>query len=312
MILHRATVVLRSPLGTPLAGDTLFGQICHAVLEAEGAAELGRLLDGYTRGTPWLVVADGFPQGFLPRPTRPPLARMQADERKAAKGRRWIPLAAAALPLAELLAAAVDDEVAYGRGQAPVHASAQHNSLNRLTGTTGSGEFAPYAMPQIFHAADQKIDLWFVLDETRRDAAFLRGLLATIGASGYGRDASIGLGKFDVESLESAAAPPAPTLPAAHWTLGPCAPQGQGFDGERSFWRVLTRFGRHGGALALSTHPFKNPVLLAAAGALFVPQSEFTPRPFVGQGLAGVSKAEPATVHQGYAPVLPLQLESAR
>lgn len=310
MILQRATLALRSPLGTPLAGDTLFGQICHAVIDAAGAAEVSRLLDGYTAGQPWLVVSDGFPHGFLPRPTLPPLAQSKPEERKAAKGRRWIPLAAAALPLAELLAAAVNDETAYGRGQAPAHASAQHNTLNRLTGTTGVGEFAPYAMPQIFHAAEQKIDLWCVLDESRCDAALLSGLLATIGATGYGRDASIGLGKFDVESLESAVAP-TPTIPAAHWTLGPCAPQGQGFDGERSFWRVLTRFGRHGGALALSTNPFKNPVLLAAAGAVLVPKGEFAPRLFVGQGLGGVSKAEPATVHQGYAPVLPLQRETA-
>ncbi|MDP2793437.1 MAG: hypothetical protein Q8O25_05045 [Sulfurisoma sp.] len=317
MNLHRATLALRSPLGTPLAGDTLFGQLCHALREAAGEAELVRLLDGYTVGRPWLVVSDGFPQGYLPRPTVPPLAQTKPEERKAAKGRRWIPLAAAAKPLPELLAAAVNDETAYGEGNEPIHASAHHNTLNRLSGTTGNGEFAPYAMSQTHYAAGQKIDLWCVIDETRCDADRLQALLANIGATGYGRDASIGLGKFDVESID-AAVPPAPsqgiplriTFAAAHWTLAPCAPQGQGFDDEKSHWRVLTRFGRHGGALALSAHPFKNPVLLAAAGAVFVPRGEFAPRLFVGQGLTGVSKAEPATVHQGYAPTLPLQLDA--
>ncbi|MDP2823505.1 MAG: hypothetical protein Q8O52_12630 [Sulfuritalea sp.] len=319
----RITLALRSPLGTPLAGDTLFGQLCHAVLEAEGPAELVRLLDGYTRGAPWLVVSDGFPHGYLPRPTLPPLAQTKPEERKAAKGKRWIPLAAAALPLPQLLAAAANDETAYGKDMAPIGATAQHNTLNRLTGTTGKGEFAPYTIPQTFHAAGQKIDLWCVLDETRCPVDRLSELLSAIGATGYGRDASIGLGKFDVASIDTAllctafGAPPAParcvpsgTFPAAHWTLAPCAPQGQGFDGERSHWRVLTRFGRHGGALALGANPFKNPILLAAAGAVLVPQGEFAPRFFVGQGLTGVSKAEPATVHQGYAPALPMQLEA--
>lgn len=302
----RITLALRSPLGTPLAGDTLFGQVCHAAREAHGDAELTRLLDGYGTGQPWLVVGDGFPAGLLPRPTVPAIST--PDERKAAKGKRWIPLAASTLPLRELLATAVNEQTAYGI--APSHTRAHHNTLNRLTGTTGTGEFAPYTAAQIHHATGQQIDLWCVLDETRCSADRLRELLSNIGATGFGRDASIGLGKFEVLNIDTAVSP-APILANAYWTLGPCVPQGQCFDGERSFWRMLTRFGRHGGALALSANPFKNPVLLAAAGAVLVPQDSFTPRLFAGRGLTGVSHAEAATVHQGYAPVLPLQLEAA-
>ncbi|MDP1606429.1 MAG: hypothetical protein Q8L93_07315 [Rhodocyclaceae bacterium] len=105
----------------------------------------------------------------------------------------------------------------------------------------------------------------------------------------------------------------APTFANAYWTLAPSAPQGQGFDGEHSYWRVLTRFGRHGNAHALAANPFKNPLLLAATGAVFVPGTAWTPRLFIGQGLGGqgrLSKAEPATVHQGYAPVLPLGIKT--
>jgi CRISPR-associated protein Csm4 len=310
MIPLHTTLALRSPFGTPLAGDTLFGQLCYAMHEAAGEAELVQILDGYTTGRPWLVVSDGFPHGFLPRPTLPPPAQTKPEERKAAKGCRWIPLAAATHPLPELLAAAVNDATAYGENNTPAHARAHHNTLNRLTGTTGTGEFAPYAMLQTHYAAGQKIDLWCILDETRCDVERLQELLSTIGATGFGRDASIGLGKFDVLEMKIAV-PPVPTFAHAYWTLAPCAPQGQDFDGEKSYWRALTRFGRHGGALALGTSPFKNPVLLAAAGAVLVPQGEFTSRLFVGQGLTGVSKAEPATVHQGYAPALPLQLGAA-
>ncbi len=312
-------LTLRAPLGTPLAGDTLFGQLCWAVREAHGEPELGRLLEGYPQGQPWLVVGDGFPAGFLPRPTMPPPGKTRPEERKAAKGRRWIARADAAKPLPELLAAAKSDEEVFGKDRAPVAARAHHNTLNRLTGTTGTGAFAPYTMAQTHYAAGQKIDVWCMLDATRCPAERLRELFAAVGASGFGRDANIGLGKFDVGTPAAAvpmlaagpaaAVPPAPTLAQAWWTLGPCAPQGQGFDSEKSFWKVLTRFGRHGNALALSANPFKRPLLLAAAGAVFVPAGALTTRLFVGQGLAGVSAVDEKTVHQGYAPVLPLQME---
>jgi CRISPR-associated protein Csm4 len=317
--LHRATLALATPLGTPLTGDTLFGQLCWALREAQGETELTRRLDGYTHGQPWLVVSDGFPAGYLPKPTLPQHFEpaRQPEERKAAKKKRWVPVDLAARPLAELLASdrVADDAKAYG--QAPQRTVQAHNTIDRHTGTTGTGEFAPYSLSQTFHAASQKIDLYCVLDDNRVTPDEVRQLITAIGHTGFGRDASTGLGKFEVLDLQTAV-PPAPTFAKAYWTLAPCAPQGQGFDGEKSYWRVLTRFGRHGNAHALAANPFKNPLLLAATGAVFVPTADFTSRPFVGQGLGGksadgqgrLSKTEPATVHQGYAPVLPLQMES--
>ena len=167
-------------------------------------------------------------------------------------------------------------------------------------------------MPQTFHPTGQRIDVYLFLDEDRVSAEEASRLLGATGASGFGRDASIGLGKFSVQTVETASFT-APVNANAFWTLAPCAPQGHDFDGERSHWRVLTRFGRHGNTHALAGNPFKTPVLMAATGAVFAPAADFAVRPFVGQGLGGegrLSKAEPATVHQGYAPVLPIALGS--
>lgn len=321
--LHRATLSLHSPLGTPLAGDTLFGQLCWALRETKGEAELIRRLTGYTTGQPWLVVSNGFPAGFLPKPTLPQhFEAQQSDpaQRKAAKQKRWIPVAIDSSttlgilqkPLGELLASAVDESTAFGR--LPQSAVQAHNTLNRLTGTTGEGEFAPYSMPQTFYASAQKIDLYLVVDESRSTAAEISDLLNVVGTAGFGRDASIGLGKFTVDALGELKIPK--NAPAsAHWTLAPCAPQGQGFDGAQSYWRVLTRFGRHGNLHALTGKPFKTPVLLASAGAIFKPASAFSSTHFIGQGLGGngsLSKTEAATVHQGYAPVLPVIMEDQK
>ena len=38
--LYRARLALHSPFGTPLAGDTLFGQLCWALRESAGEAAL--------------------------------------------------------------------------------------------------------------------------------------------------------------------------------------------------------------------------------------------------------------------------------
>lgn len=311
----RAILRLRSPLGTPLAGDTLFGQLCHAVREMLGEEKLEALLDGYTAGSPWLVVSDGFPSGYLPRPTVAAALQANSEEdpkkRKEAKGKRWIPHSQIAQPLRQLLSSAVSDEEVYGKQSRPIQAAAFHNTLNRLTGTTGTGEFAPYTQSQIFYQRDQRMDLWCVLDEDRLPRETLHQLLEYIGSVGYGRDASIGLGKFAVEQIEEAALFKQTHPNAnAYWTLAPCSPQGQGFKTSRSYWQVLTRFGRHGGTLALGAKPFKQPLLLAATGAIFAPTNNMAQIHFIGSGLAKVSLMQTAAVHQGYAPVLGICMEA--
>ena len=306
--MHRATLALHTPLGTPLAGDTLFGQLCWALREAEGEAALERRLDGYTHGQPWLVVSDGFPADYLPKPTLPALEIFfgpledNAAQRKAAKARRWVPATQTGLGLKALLAAAVPDPCP------PQRTAQAHNTINRMTGTTGTGEFAPYSLPVTFHLPDHRVDLYLVLDIAKITEDQVRHLLETVGASGFGRDASTGLGKFSVVNWTPAALP-APADAGAWWTLGPCAPQGQGFDPLKSYYRTFTRFGRHGNVHALAGQPFKTPVLLAGTGAVFTPAGTFEPRLFIGQGIGGgdlLSKTQAGTVHQGYAPVLPL------
>ena len=65
---YQVTLQPRSAFGTPLAGDTLFGQLCWAIRERFGEARLTSLLEGYTEANPFLVVSDAFPAGWVPRP----------------------------------------------------------------------------------------------------------------------------------------------------------------------------------------------------------------------------------------------------
>lgn len=314
MNLYRLPLTPLSAFGTRPLGDTLFGQLCWAVRNRHGEKHLTDLLDGYTQNRrPFAVVSDALPAGYLPRPTLPTHCfDLPAGDRKAVKKRAWLPLEHVHEPVASWLQhCKAPADVA---GASPHSHPQPHNTLSRESGTTGNG-FDPYAMEQLWYEAGAALEVYLLLDETRLSAAELKTLLEDIGRVGFGRDASIGLGKFAVGDLE----PIAPLCQAeadAFLTLAPCAPQGAGLDPDRSFYQPFTRFGRHGDiGVHLQGGPFKAPLLLAQTGAVF------SPRPcgeglgvralFIGQGLGGdgiLSNTIKATVHQGYAPVVGIRL----
>jgi CRISPR-associated protein Csm4 len=270
-----------------------------------------------------MVISDAFPQGFLPLPAVPSrLFEGSTEDHKISKKKKW-------LPVAEFegdfrmwqIRASTDLEVAdtllHDQGKVLHNPALQkitpqpHNSINRETGTTGEGMFAPYSMPQIWFHPAMRFDLYAVIDEQRISAEEMTAALTDTGHSGYGRDASIGLGKFEIDCISQSAFLPKITNANSWLTLTACAPQGLGFDRKKCFYRPLTRFGRHGSTMALSGNPFKKPVLLAAPGGVFSPVNGVLEDGclYIGQGLGGVSTVQPEAVSQGYAPVLPIRVE---
>lgn len=319
--IYRLTLRPLSALGTPLAGDTLLGQLCWTLRRQLGNDALDTLLQGYTQGQPFAVVSDALPSGHLPLPSLP-TSFWQADpaiDRKVLKKKRWLPLSSLREPLSNWKQFAVSDAQAscppgQDRPQGTIESSQPHNTINRQTGTTGTGMFAPYTMTQIWLAPGSLWDVVVALDEARLSPAQLQAAFAYMGQQGYGRDASIGLGKFE---LVGDATPvtwelPSQGTPNAWLTLGPCAPQGLGFCPVRSHWHSLTRFGRHGDVAVFGDSPFKRPVLLAKTASVFWPEQLDVRCAFIGQGLGGkaapVSLTMPETVQQGYAPVVPIHI----
>lgn len=314
MLTCKATLTPRSAFGTPLKGDTFFGQLCWALRNRHGEERLTQLLDGYTFDRPFAVVSDAVPAGHLPRPALPGhwFTPLPGNDRKAAKKRVWLPVGHVVAPMADWLHhCRAPSELP---GAATVFQPHPHNAIDRRSSTTGE-DFAPYTMGRQWYGIDAALDLYIVLDETRLTLNDLEQVLRDIGDLGYGRDANIGLGRFEFGALETVTLPAHPDADA--WlTLAPCAPQGLPWQAERCFYTVFTRFGRHGDVGVLRGQPFKSPVLLANTGAVL------TPRPqagegqgvralYTGQGLGGdgsLSNAIPETVHQGYAPVIGIKL----
>ncbi len=325
------TLTPLSAFATPLKGDTLFGQLCWAIRNRQGEARLNQCLEGYTNAQPFAVVSDAFPEGYLPLPKLPSCFYQlpNNEDRKAVKKLSWLPEATLQKPLTEWLCHSVNSsaiaveisEKLRGAEDTTssrfnIHSLSEehpqpHNAINRQTNTTGEGGFAPYSVEQEWFIPGLRWTLYILLDTERLSREDCLQCLEDIGSFGYGKDASIGMGKFQIESFQEQVLP-AQNGANACLTLAPCAPQNLGFETKGSFYQLFTRFGRHGDmAVHQEGKPFKNPVLLAQTAAVFAttpPKSGF-----IGQGIGGngeLSKTLSATVHQGYAPVIAINLNS--
>lgn len=185
--------------------------------------------------------------------------------------------------------------------------SQAHNSINRMTQTTGTGNFAPYAKENIYYLPDTKLAVFVLIEETATDIDRVTLGLKRIGISGFGRDASTGLGRYKTGKFYELPLSRAVNSNACY-TLAPCVPAKGVF--KESFFSPFVRFGKHGDRLAAYGNPFKNPVIMADEGAVLIPDNKnFFNRPYTGQAVNNVSKAIPETVVQGYAPYIPFKLE---
>ena len=180
-----------------------------------------------------------------------------------------------------------------------------HNTISRLSGTTGTGAFAPYSVVSDHYCPETELAIFVLVDETLTRIESIRKGLEAIGRFGYGKDASTGRGRFEVVNVQEIERSPVAGANAAY-TLAPCVPEAY----EQGYFSPFIRYGKHGDRMATSQNPFKNPVIMADEGAVFIPENaDFFDKPYIGRAVSGLSKAQPDAVMQGYAPYLPLRLE---
>lgn len=273
-----------------------------------------------------MVISDALPQGFIARPSVPTellgFDASNPEQRKQQKAKKWLPLSVLQQPLKQWAEHAVsekgmmatilqtpEDKLSKKDCQYYLTHAQDHNSLNRQTGTTGEGNgFAPFQRQTYCYHPAMQLNIVVELDEARLSIEELTDVLQWVGATGYGKEASCGLGKFEITACSEQKSEPVEGCNA--WlTLSACAPQGLTWDSKNCYYQTFTRFGRHGDLAVHQGSPFKNPVLLAAPFAVLTPQNADIKQGFTGQGLTGLSKTIEETVQQGYAPVFPVYLE---
>lgn len=300
------TIKPQTAFASPIVGAMLFGHVCWGIRESCGDAHLSDLLEGYCEGLPFIVCSDAFPHGFLPLPAYP-LAHWIRPEStsKEMKRKKWLPVTQWPHPIANWYKEAKSDKEVLqtnSPGESFVLRGAQmHNSINRMTGTTSTGMFAPYQSETLEYHPSGLLDIYIDFDDQRISAETIAHTLSTIGLIGFGRDASIGLGKFTVEnSSEINNEITSKTV----MTLSASVLDSNALDSTKTYYAVQTYFGRHGNLRAVGESPFKRPVLMASTGA-HLSCRHISSVPFIGHGVTGLSLYKD-TVHQGYASLVNL------
>jgi CRISPR-associated protein Csm4 len=340
---YEVTIKARSGFATPLKGDTLFGHICwQAAYDGElFNASIGDLLAGYGE-SPFIVVSSAFPKIYegkrefyaLKRPDLPldiifDLKDMDKAEiirqRKALKKKKWMIIEKTKdfkeikelefIDDKELFRKVADEateETLINIALKPTSFVAEfaqlHNTINRFTGTTGEGMFAPYSTTQDVFLPETELAVFVGIHDSIKienlEEAFKR-----IGEFGFGKDASTGLGRFDVCDVSEINFLDLSSSSAnACYTLSPCVPEKNKY--SDMFFSPFVRFGRHGDRLAKALNPFKNPVIMADEGGVLFPNTpEVLKKPYIGTAVIGVSKTLPDAVSQGYSLFIPVKVE---
>lgn len=346
MKLYAITIRPSSGFGTSLKGDTIFGQFCWEVAQDPGLVngDLTNCLLSYDE-KPFLVLSSAYPTSpetstqkwhALKRPDVPQAYLWQEEsnasyakvaQRKERKSRKWMVTDSALsistigehylsdAQLVEKIAEAGPGKLLlskYRRTEKVLlkHSPQPHNTINRFTNTTGSGTFAPYSQEVTFYLQNLDLAIFALVDTEVTDITRVMEGLQRIGAFGYGKDASIGIGRFTIVNNAQIDLNMKPDDNAVY-CLGPCAPTRGSY--REAFFLPFVRFGKHGNTLAQSTSPFKNPVIMADEGAVFFPtDTADCKKGFFGSAIRGVSKAMPQTVVQGYSITIPFKLEAPK
>jgi CRISPR-associated protein Csm4 len=303
MTLYRFDIHIDAAFATPPKGDTLFGQFCWQIVQKFGSEKLETLLSAYHQ-KPFAILSDILPQNSIKKaPISNSLFGVAFDpkKRKEIKAKNIIRIDALQNNSFKYNKNLIENHTEFETDYSADESIVVRNSISRLTDTTQKG-FDPFSNYRYDYRKNEA-SFYLLIEEDQLSLQDAQTVLEQIGKTGFGKDATIGRGKFTISSVEKVAF----NQPDANAmiTLSPSILSGQNF--TNAWYEVFTRFGKHGNYLAHSL-VWKNPILMADSFALI----QAPPTQYIGKGLGGdgnISKAMPKTVHQGYAITIPIILE---
>lgn len=291
MKLYKVTIKPTANFATPLKGDTIFGQLCWSIKYVFGEGKLKELLANY-KSQPFLIISDGFAKGYLPKPSMP-MKYLKEDAEKKKENRKKIWLTLNDLEQG-LYQNAKDNKEAANENK---DASTVKNSIDYRSFSTGE-DFTPFIEDEYFISEQ---DIYFLFDEKQISLEELKQAFTNMALIGYGKNASIGKGRFVFDSFEEVKANY--ENKKSFMTLAPSILPSND-DLELCFYEPFTRFGKHGGELA-NKHTFKRPLLLADSKAVLL-FKEVCDKKYIGQAIENYS-ANKETVHQAYSIIIPIK-----
>ena len=264
---------------TPWQADSLLGAMACVWARSRGEDALrSDFLDPWLAGEPPFVVSDAFPGNTLPAPAILPLWwDWPPERRKEVKRVRWL---------------STDDFSRVQRRVKP-HLDAPQvtvrdyvrlrNSVSRATDSAGErGELFEVPYSDLSASDDSEAHLTMFARTTVDGAAVLIEALQMLGRTGYGADASVGHGAFDVEP-DLLPCPEFDDVAGADGFIALSTFQPAAGDPVEGFWRVFVKYGKF--APEVHAHAvFKRPQVMLEPGACF--RTGNAPKPFYGGPIA--------------------------
>lgn len=298
-----------SPLVTPLQSDTIFGHLCWAVryLKWEKEDRLAEFLGKFSETEPPpLLVSNGFPEGFLPKPILPPVTQDVIDQLFGLKDRlnnsfkiktikntdiipkaRFKELQREAIKPDRLFREMKDcyEEIEAQNIKMQTMV-VQHNTIDRIKGRVKKGGL--YSQEETFFDEGSGIYQIYLKTNyfTKED---LQRIFTFISEGGYGRDKSTGKGSFTFKIEEGIDLPDADS-PDAFMSLSSFIPNEN--DPVKGYYNLIHKYGKLGGMFAqgsaeVSGNPFKVPLIMFSAGSVFHDE-DYKPGKFYGSLLREV------------------------
>lgn len=297
-----------SSFATEPLSDTFFGQICYTLSLMN--EDIDTMLADYETD-PFLVVSDLFPLGYALKPAFPikPSDTLNIEtlaNRKKDKNKNRILLdgvRASGKILEEHISAPVWKIISN---------DTTHVNINRLTGTTSKGAFAPYNLIDYYYNTIEQdavftFDFYIYVKEEYKSVVL--EAIKIIGKTGYGKKTTIGKGRFIVENLKQVETVTIDiTGKNSLFTLGRCCISDLGNKADEIYYTPNTRFGKHG-VVTADGIPFKNPYVVAEQGMVLldIKDKSIFNKPFIGKAITGISHRN-NTVSQGYSLYIPFTI----
>jgi CRISPR-associated protein Csm4 len=286
---YTIVITFSSSLGSRLQSDTLFGHLCWATRYLKGKDILEKFLKLYKEATdPPLLVSNGFPQCYLPKPIIPPAtqeeiqAAIGKDDRVGASHKiasikrldivpRQILEQFQHTPLTPSLLFSTmyksyDSIIRTEKEEMTV--TVQHNTIDREKGSVRQGGL--YAQEETFFGpSSASFELYLKTNYFSKEE--LMTIFRYISTEGFGRDSSTGKGHFKFDIAEGIDFPEA-EKPNAFMTLSSYVPTAN--DPVKGHYGIVHKYGKLGGLYSKGTpdvygNPFKVPLIMFSAGSTF-------------------------------------------
>lgn len=301
-------ITLKSPIITHFQSDTIFGHICWAIrfLYQNGENKLREFLETYDKEeNPPLLVSNGFPSGYLPKPVIPSITQTELDKFVGKENRIANSFKIKTIKKLTIISKSDFEQLQTGAitplslfqnmygsyatimgnlaneqsEQYEQSMAVQHNTVNRIKGKVTRGL---YAQEETFFGLNAGNFVIYLKTYcfSRKE---LEGIFAFIGEGGFGRDKSTGKGYFNTVKVNEGIDLREANNPNAFMTLSSFIPREN--NPVRGYYHTLLKYGKLGGLYAtgaseVNNNPFKKPLIMFSAGSVFYDTEYRTGKPY--------------------------------